>query len=415
MRDLRDIFVIARRELLERVKSKWFVLITLLGPIGMVAMVLVPALLASRSAEGAKVDIVDRTGLIAKPLAESLTKVRWSPTIVAGDTPEPVELAKIRDKQINGFITIPADALDGGKILYLGDNGSNQTVGFVLRQVVGALVQSERGRRASVPADKLAEVLKPVVFEAQHTSGKDQGVSAIGSFMIAYFLAFLLYMVITLYGVGVMRSVVQEKTSRVMELMVATVKPRSLMAGKIIGVGTAGLIQIVVWLGMAVATMAYREQLLGWFGVTGTGPGLPPISIDAAVLVVVFFVLGFFFYASLYAAVGAMVSSEQDTQQVQMPVTMVMVIGIVCAPMISSDPRGGAAAIMTMVPFWSSMLMPMRYVLGAASPGEVAISLGILVASMLIMVLAAAKIYRVGVLMYGKRPSMAELVRWLRY
>ncbi|MBC7978280.1 MAG: ABC transporter permease [Myxococcales bacterium] len=415
MRDLRDIFVIARRELLERVKSKWFVLITLLGPIGMVAMVLVPALLAARSVEGAKVEIVDRTGLLAKPLAETLTAIRWSATIVPGDTAEAVELARIRDKQINGFITIPADALDGGRILYLGDNGSNQTVSTVLRQVVRELVQAERGRRAGVPADKLAEVLKPVVVEAQHTSGKEQGVSAIGSFLIAYFLAFLLYMVITLYGVGVMRSVVQEKTSRVMELMVATVKPRSLMAGKIIGVGTAGLIQIVVWLGMAVLTMAYREQLLGWFGVTGTGPGLPPISIGAAVLVVVFFVLGFFFYASLYAAVGAMVSSEQDTQQVQMPVTMLMVIGIMCAPMISSDPRGAAASVMTMVPFWSSMLMPMRYVLGAASVAQVALSLGILVVSMLAMVLAAAKIYRVGVLMYGKRPSLGELFRWLRY
>jgi ABC-2 type transport system permease protein len=233
--------------------------------------------------------------------------------------------------------------------------------------------------------------------------------------MIAYFLAFLLYMVITLYGVGVMRSVVQEKTSRVMELMVATVKPRSLMAGKIVGVGSAGLVQVVVWLGMAVATMAYRDQLLGWFGVAAAGSGLPPISLDAAAVVVVYFILGFFFYASLYAAVGAMVSSEQDTQQVQMPVTMLMMIGIVCAPMISSDPRGDAASIMTMVPLWSSMLMPMRYVVGAASLGEVAISLGILLVSTFVLVRAAAKIYRVGVLMYGKRPSLAELVRWLRY
>ena len=129
----------------------------------------------------------------------------------------------------------------------------------------------------------------------------------------------------------------------------------------------------------------------------------------------VYFVLGFFFYASLYAAVGAMVSSEQDTQQVQMPVTMLMVIGIVCAPMVSGDPRGTPAIVMTLVPLWSAMLMPMRYVLGAASLGEVAISLGILLVSTGLMVAAAAKIYRVGVLMYGKRPGLGELVRWLRY
>jgi len=222
-------------------------------------------------------------------------------------------------------------------------------------------------------------------------------------------------MVITLYGVSVMRSVVQEKTSRVMELMVATIKPRSLMAGKILGVGAAGLVQIAVWLAMGAITLAYRDQLLGAFGVSGGGPALPPIGLSDLVIIIVYFILGFFFYASMYAAVGAMVSSEQDTQQVQMPLTMLMVIGIVCAPMISGDPRGTPAIVMTTIPLWSSMLMPMRYVLGAASLGEVAISLGILVVSMGAMVAAAAKIYRVGVLMYGKRPGLQELIRWLRY
>jgi ABC-2 type transport system permease protein len=415
VRDLRDMLVIARRELLERVRSKWFVLITLLGPIGMIAIVLVPALLAAHSTEGAKVEIIDHTGVIAKPLSEGLAALKWSPAILPPTTPDQVEMDRIRDKEINGFITVPADALDGGQILYRGDNGSNQSVGFELRVVVDAVVQTERGKRAGVSPDKLVEVLKRASFLAQQTSGKERGASAMGSFMIAYFLAFILYMVITVYGVGVMRSVVQEKTSRVMELMVATVKPRSLMAGKILGVGSAGLIQIVAWLAMAVLTMAYREQILGWFGVTGSGAGLPPVTIDAAVLVIVYFVLGFFFYASLYAAAGAMVSSEQDTQQVQMPVTMLMVIGIVCAPMVSGDPRGTPAVVMTLVPLWSAMLMPMRYVLGAASLGEVAISLGILLVSTGLMVVAAAKIYRVGVLMYGKRPGLGELVRWLRY
>ena len=110
-----------------------------------------------------------------------------------------------------------------------------------------------------------------------------------------------------------------------------------------------------------------------------------------------------------------MVSSEQDTQQVQMPVTMLLVIGVLCLQMVSNDPRGSTAAAMTMVPFWSSMLMPMRYVLGGASLGEVALSLGILLASTVLIARAAAKIYRVGVLMYGKRPTLRELVRWLRY
>ena len=130
----------------------------------------------------------------------------------------------------------------------------------------------------------------------------------------------------------------------------------------------------------------------------------------------VYFVLGFFFYAAMYAAVGAMVSSEQDTQQVQMPVTMLLVIGVMCLQVVSNDPRGSAAAAMTMIPLWSPMLMPMRYVLGGATGGEVAVSLLILLVSTTALVVrAAAKIYRVGVLLYGKRPTVRELVRWLRY
>jgi ABC-2 type transport system permease protein len=408
-------FVIARRELFERVRSRWFVVMTLLGPIGMVAMVLVPALIAGSGPEGAKVEIVDQTGVVAQPLFDRLAEARWKPAIVPADTPDQVEMARIRDGKINGFITIPKDALDSGLILYRGDNGSSQVVQVTLRQLVSQVVQLERGKRAGIPADKLDAVLARTNFAPQQTTGETEGASGFGAFLIAYMLAFVLYMVITLYGVGVMRSVVQEKTSRVMELMVATVKPRSLMAGKILGVGAAGLVQITVWLAMGAITLAYREQILGAFGVTGTGPALPSIALGEVVLVVVYFLLGFFFYASMYAAVGAMVSSEQDTQQVQMPVTMLLVIGVLCLQVVSNEPRGSAAQIMTMVPFWSSILMPMRYVLGGATLGEVALSLAILVVSTVLIARAAAKIYRVGVLMYGKRPGLQELIRWLRY
>jgi ABC-2 type transport system permease protein len=249
----------------------------------------------------------------------------------------------------------------------------------------------------------------------KHNTGTGEGTSGIGAFLIAYILAVILYMVITLYGVAVMRSVVTEKTSRVMELMVAAVKPRALMAGKILGVGGAGLLQVTIWLGMGAVTLAYREEILGTFGASAGGSALPEFALLEIVVVLAYFVVGFFFYSAMYAAVGAMVSSEQDTQQVQMPVTMVMVIGLLCLQVVSNAPRGSASVIMSNVPFWSPMLMPMRYILGGATLGEVAISMAILVVSTLVIVRIAAKIYRVGVLMYGKRPSLRELVRWLRY
>jgi ABC-2 type transport system permease protein len=322
---------------------------------------------------------------------------------------------RIRDKQINGFVTIPADALEGGKILYRGDNGSSLVVGATLRELVRVVVQSERGNRAGIPPDQLAKLVAQPDFEPQQTDGKSAGASGAASYWLGYILAYVLMLVIMLYAVGVMRSVVQEKTSRVMELMVATVKPRSLMAGKIFGVGAAGLVQVGAWLVMGAITLAYRDELLGLFGRSGAGAALPTLALTEIVIALLFFVVGYFFYASMYAAVGSMVSSEQDTQQVQMPITMLLLIGFACVSMVSGDPRGLTATVVTMLPFWSALLMPMRYLLGGASLGEVALSLAILVVSTVLIARAAAKIYRVGVLMYGKRPGVGELIRWLRY
>jgi len=201
-----------------------------------------------------------------------------------------------------------------------------------------------------------------------------------------------------------------------MEMLVAVVKPRALMTGKILGIGGAGLIQISIWLFMGALLLAYRGTVLGWFGASGAGAAeIPMLTGIDLVVVLGFFIAGFFFYSTMYAAVGAMVSSEQDTQQAQLPVTMMMVVGVVCLQVISNAPRGGASTVMSNIPMWSPMLMPMRYVLGGATLGEAVISFVILVITTVLIARAAGKIYRVGVLMYGKRPSLREVVRWLRY
>lgn len=415
MKDLRDTLVIARRELLERVKSKWFAVMTLIGPIGIIAMIVIPALIARGSTEGTKVDIVDRTGVLAQPLAEVLGAAKWRVSIVDPATPWDAEETKIRRNEINGYILIDEKALDGGPIRYRGDNASSQAVGILLRSSIGAVVRDARGKHIGLTPEQRASLAKDVDFRPEHTTGAKEASSGMGAFGVAYLLGFILYMVITVYGIGVMRSVVQEKTSRVMELMVAAVKPRSLMAGKILGVGAAGLIQIGVWLAIGAVMLAYRDEVLGAFGIRGAGSALPPLTGDEIAVILAYFVGGYFFYSAMYAALGAMVSTEQETQQVQLPVTMLLVIGVLCLQVVSNDPRGSSAATMTLIPFWSPILMPMRYVLGGATLGDLALSLGILALSTGLVVRAAAKIYRVGVLMYGKRPGLKELIRWLRY
>lgn len=413
-RELRATRVIARRELLERVRSRWFVLITLLGPIGMIALAVIPALLL-RNPVGSRVDIIDRTGVIAEPLSAALVLAQWKPAIAPAAADEAGEMAKIKSRAINGFLVIPADALRGGKILYRGDNGSNPVAEVTLQSRVQAVVAAQRAEQLGVPVDKLEKILAPVEFKAEQTNGAAASAGGKESFLVGYAVAYILFLVIAVYAVAVMRSVVQEKTSRVMELMIAAIKPRSLMAGKILGVGAAGLIQVALWLTIGAVTLAYRDELLGLFGVAPGGAALPPLAFGEVAVAIGFFILGYFFYASMYAAVGAMVSTEQDTQQVQMPITVLMLIGMVSVTAISGDPRGVTAVVLTMVPFWSALLMPMRYVLGGASLGEVVLSAAILLVSTAAIARAAARIYRVGVLMYGKRPSVTELWRWLRY
>lgn len=415
---MREAFVIAKREFLERVRTKWFVAMTILGPILMVALILIPALLAGRGAEGARVDIIDQTGKLGPALVQAFTAgdEHWKATVVDPAATDEQELARVRTKAINGFIRVPADGLTKGEIVYRGDNATNQTVGYTLKATITAVVYSERGAERGLTREQLAQMLTPPTVHAYHTTGATAGESGGGTFLIGYIIAFILYMVITLYGINVMRSVVTEKTSRVVELMVAATKPRSMMTGKILGVGGVGLAQVAVWFLFGGIALAYRVEILQALGAgANAASALPSLSVTELVVIIAFFILGYLFYSTLYAAIGATVSSEQDSQQAQMPVTMFLVIGMVSMTAITGDPRGSTSAIMTLVPMWSPMLMPLRYILGGATPAEVAMSLGILAVTTFLIARAAAKIYRVGILMYGKRPGLGELVRWLRY
>jgi len=414
--------VIAKREFVERVRTKWFVIGTLLGPIGMIALIVIPALLAHVGAESVRIKVVDQSAdhrVGPAVIAVLSTEPGWKLELVPDQPPvEPQALLdEIRDDKIDGFITIPPDAVGAGRTLYQGDNATNQAVVITIYRAVTGAVVALRAADAGVSASQIATVTAPVDVAAEFTTGKAKGASGMAVFFVGYGLMLILYMAIVLYAMNVMRSVVQEKTSRVVELMVAAAKPRALMAGKIIGVGAVGLVQLAVWLGMAYLTMAYKETVLGAFGVAGGGggfslPALHPQEIGVALL---YFVLGYFFYASLYAAVGAMVSTEQEAQQAQTPVILLLIIPMTCMQLVANDPRGSTAELMTMLPFSSPILMPMRYLLGGASGLQLVLSLAILAASTAGVVTLAARIYRVGILMYGKRPSLRELLRWLRY
>lgn len=414
---MRDTWVIARREFVERVHSRWFLVMTILWPVLMLGMIVVPALLGGQGTAGAKVAIVDKSGAdVGTSMSIQLALLqKWNTNVIEPETDVKELRKKIQTGALNGYVVIPADALDGGEIVYSGDNASNQSVTILFTQVAQNAIVEKRATRVGLSGSQLMSITKPVNVSVRHTTGEEEGKSGMLTFLLGYMLAMFSYIVITLYGVGVMRSVITEKSSRVVELLVAATKPNALMSGKILGVGAAGLAQIAIWVVIGAVLFATKDSILHALGASSGASFLPSFTAGQLTVAIVFFVLGYLFYSAMYAAVGAMVSSEQDSQQAQMPVSFLMMIALVAIVAVTNDPRGQTATVMTNVPFWSPMLMPMRYFLGGATGGQVLVSLGILAVSTIVVAKAAAKIYRVGILMYGKRPSVRELIRWLRY
>ncbi len=415
---LPDWMVIARRELLERVRTWWFIAVTLLGPIGMIALIVVPAVLAAETGkEGVRVVVVDDAGPgteFADAVKGELERFGWRAEIVAANTPPADLLRRIASDDIDGFLTLPpglGEPVAGipAVAMYQGDNATNQLVWLRMQSALsGAVLEVRLAARTEMSRDEIQRVVTLPVVAPRHTTGETSGTSGQAVFIVGYAVMIILYMAIVLYAVNVMRSVVQEKTNRVVEIMVAAAKPRALMLGKILGVGGAGLLQIAAWAAMAYLTLT--------FGVEGAGGwSLPPLGLDAFAVILAYFLLGYFFYASLYAAIGAMVSSDQEAQQAQTPVIMLLIVPMMCMQLVANDPRGGGAEILTILPFSSPILMPMRYLLDGAPPASVAISLTVLTLSTVLVAWLAGRIYRVGILLYGKRPSLRELARWIRH
>jgi ABC-2 type transport system permease protein len=263
------------------------------------------------------------------------------------------------------------------------------------------------------PAD--AERLKRMSLDlrAERITPRGRGGSGQLSVLIAISVAMLLYVTIFIYGQNVLRGVIEEKQSRVAEIVVSSVKPSTLLAGKVLGVGAVGLTQMLIWGAASVAMAKYRVALLQHFGAAAIPLQLPAVGWEQAVLLILFFVLGYTFYAALFAAVGAVVSSEQEAQQAQMPLVLLLVMSIIFLQPVLNNPEGALAVNLGWLPFSSPIVMPLRMSAVNLPPWEIGLSLFALAAGCYIAVYIAARVYRTGLLMYGKRPSLREIARWV--
>jgi ABC-2 type transport system permease protein len=425
---MHKILVVIRREFIERVRTKWFIVGTVLGPLFMFAGIALPMLMAEKGARTRTVVVLDATtsdfgGRITSLLAQTgSVKPTLQPTELTQMEHAAAQLAgEVDAKHIDGFLLVTDSTVETGRAEYRGSNVTSltdmRTLETILRSAVFAArlsregVQPEIVRRAQIPVD-LATV------NVRH--GKVTGESGQASFLLAYAMCMLLYIAIILYGTQVMGSVIEEKASRVVEVLVSSLKPFHLLSGKVVGVGAVGLLQLSIWVGFGKIMLDRRVELARLIGQGDeTASALSQISFPSVptatlVLFLTCFVLGYFLYAAMYAAVAAMVSTEAEARQAQVPVTLLLVIPMLMLIGILNDPGGSLALALSTIPFTSPIVLPVRWAAAPVPLQQVMLSIGILLATVIAITWIAGRIYRVGILMYGKKPGIRELVRWVR-
>ena len=424
------LWTIIKREYLERVRTRWFFMATVFGPVFFGALILVPAYMAKKtkpSTDFVNTIILDATSSGTGQKVADAINLRQSAGSVAPvvRVVAPGELAQaestathqVMAKQASGYVVIDDKTLKGQQVRYAGRSATQMEDMEKLRSTVRETLLAERLEGAGVSADKIKSLLTvmPMRLKADRITDEGRGGSGSVSIIFAGVVAFLLYMSIVLYGQNVLRGVLEEKTTRVAEVVVSSVPAETLLAGKVLGVGAVGLTQQIIWVSASVAMFKLRAPLMARLGVPTTPFQMPEISVGFAILLLLFFLLGFIFYASLYAAVGASVNTEQEAQQAMLPLLTMLVATAVFINPILMNPTGRAAVIMSIVPFSAPIIMPLRLAIGTVSWIEIAAALVALALSCIVAVWLAARIYRVGLLMYGKRPTMKEMARWVSY
>lgn len=423
------LWAIVKREYLERVRTRWFVIATIFGPVFFGSLIIIPAYMAKKSkasTEFTNTIILDATRVgIGQKVATAMREQRATGSAVpdvrviepaALTQAESTATKQVMKKQASGYLVLNDQTLKGEEIRYAGRNATSLQDMERLKAIVRQTLLSERLVDAGVKSDQVKELtFMPLRMSAVRITDSGVGGSGTVSIIFAGVVAFLLYMSIVLYGQNVLRGVLEEKTTRVAEVVVSSVPAETLLAGKVLGVGAVGLTQQIIWVAASYIMFKARAPLLAKFGVTTTPFQMPDISIGLALLLLLFFLLGFTFYASLYAAVGSSVNTEQEAQQAVQPLLVMLVATAVFINPILVNPTSKTATVMSLLPFSAPIIMPLRLAIGSVPWIDLVGSLIALAASCVFAVWLAARIYRVGLLMYGKRPTFREMGRWISY
>ena len=408
-----NVLVVLRREYLQRVRSKWFILSTLGLPLFMIAVVAIPVWLEAREeGEERVVAVVDETGILYERVRERVGDAFQLRRVESEEADPAVLDRRVAAGELSGYLVLDAGTVERGEAVY---RGADQPRTVSRLRLERSVMESVLAVHMEGSGGDAGALLAGGGVTYQTLGGEEEGEEEM-ALVVGFVGAFVLYMVILLYGVQVMRSVLEEKTTRIVEVIVSALRPWQLMLGKILGVGAVGLTQMAVWALMGVLAASFGIPALvasnpGLAGIGGITEHLP--ALGGLVLFLAYFVLGYFLYASLYAAVGAMCSSEEEAQQAQIPVTILVIAPIFILQYVMSAPHSPMAVATSLFPFFSPILMYPRFMAGAPL-WQALLSLLLMTLTIGAAAWVAGRIYRVGILMQGKRPTLPEIWRWVK-
>ena len=412
--------IIIGREYFSRVKRKSFIISTILMPLFMIAMMVVPVAVAMLSTpDSMNIAVVDQSGVVAPAL-------RNEGEMSFVNNPQLTIAEAKADETYDGVLVIGNDIVQNPAAVTLYTRGASSMLSeSVITSQLNKIIQDIRLEAYNIP--ELPKIMQDVQVDVSMTTfrlddDQETETSSVTSYAIGMIMSLMLYMFIMLYGQMVMTSIIEEKNNRVLEIVVSSVKPSALMMGKICGIGLVALTQILIWAGLLIAASAWiipgiaAGSMSADAEVAGLVAQLGNTAYVASIFayIVAFLVGGYLFYSAIYAAIDSAVDNVQDASQLQTIAIVPIILARVLSMSVISDPNSQMAFWASIIPFTSPVVMMARIPFGI--PGwEIALSLVLLYASFFGMIWFSAKVYRVGIFMYGKKPTLGELVRWARY
>ncbi len=410
-------WLVAAREYRERVRSRAFVLATILTPLLLGGVLGGTVLLAMHANANQRIAIASNDAAQAGAVAAELRTEDHGPRSIELVTPvSDASLAalnrRVETKDLNGYLLLTREpSTTVPRAVYVSASSADISSGAMLEGALGRASTRAAMLARGIPEAEAGRLLKKVPVETEQVrQGRAIASDSERSFAGAYALVMLLYIVVLIYGMNVARSVVQEKTSRIYEVLLATARADSLMLGKLLGVGAAGLTQVAIWFVLLGAIAG--TSLASTYGLHGLGSlGIRPEQIA---FFLVYFVLGFLFYSGISAGIGALVGAEQELQQFSFVIVAPLMVSIFMMSYVLANPGATTSVVLSLIPPFTPIIMFLRICAQQPPLWQLALSVVLLAGSIALVVWLSARIYRVGILMYGKRPTLPEALRWIR-